>query len=724
MNLPKPKTSTFIKYLLSYILVFSMLVACFFMILRTELTQSYRTQQADRIRGQMEAICNHLNTELIFLNQIDDLIDRNPDITLATYTREGKYYRVVNSELKQYASSSTLIDSIVYYSKYSGHVFSTERYVSCDGQVFTLVDDAGRRTLFDPTPWLDGSAAQLVWLSDGGAEYLLHVPKLQSTANYIFFYYLDTGVFQSHIESLLSEEVPAVALLDSFGNPVASSGFDGYAAAVKELSLIQGIQPLSEDHLLFLTGGLRNGFFLAAVVSEDYLANQVNKSFMHSYLSLLALSVVGIVAVYIAMLFTYRPLHRLVQSLAHNPNGERNYLELLSRNYSDLSDRNMQLQQRLAGYRDFVHKDLLGSVLTQQFSVDPGSLDRILGALSHSREVMAIKVAGIGEPDRVTGVLEKEMAPYGSCILLQRKESTALYLILFSSEGPERSGMEEKVRAMQKEQGLMFAFSNRSGSVMDIPMLLKNAEAASKSWPRNPLAEYRESTSGQACAYPHDELNQLSALLKGNHFSPARELLEGLFARFDNRTDEGRAPAYFLSCIILDCLTIITNSMSKARIEFDTYAEVFSEAVNLCRNLQYSQNFDTLKSLVNELLFFYEKETMDRLLHITPLRQMLESNFCDPNFSIAEIAEAYHVSPSRMSTLFKKEMGVSFSDYIWKMRLERAQELLTSTELSVDEIGLQIGYLTPNSFRRKFKQETGMTPSQYRRKCSAIIGGS
>ena len=127
---------------------------------------------------------------------------------------------------------------------------------------------------------------------------------------------------------------------------------------------------------------------------------------------------------------------------------------------------------------------------------------------------------------------------------------------------------------------------------------------------------------------------------------------------------------------------------------------------------------------MNELLFFYEKETMDRLLHITPLRQMLESNFCDPNFSVAEIAEAYHVSPSRMSTLFKKEMGVGFAEYIWKMRLEKAQELLTSTELPVDEIILQIGYFSPNSFRRKFKQETGMTPSQYRSKCSAISGES
>ena len=78
------------------------------------------------------------------------------------------------------------------------------------------------------------------------------------------------------------------------------------------------------------------------------------------------------------------------------------------------------------------------------------------------------------------------------------------------------------------------------------------------------------------------------------------------------------------------------------------------------------------------------------------------------------VDNAYHVSPSRMSTLFKGEMGIGFTDCIWKLRLEKAQKLLLTTELSVEEISLLVGYLAHSSFGRKFKQETGMTPSQYR----------
>ena len=92
----------------------------------------------------------------------------------------------------------------------------------------------------------------------------------------------------------------------------------------------------------------------------------------------------------------------------------------------------------------------------------------------------------------------------------------------------------------------------------------------------------------------------------------------------------------------------------------------------------------------------------------------MESNFCQPDFSISVIADTYHVSVSRMSVLFKKEMGIGFADYLWQMRLKKAKELLTATELSIDEISLTVGYLNPNSFRRKFKQETGLTPTQFR----------
>ena len=66
-----------------------------------------------------------------------------------------------------------------------------------------------------------------------------------------------------------------------------------------------------------------------------------------------------------------------------------------------------------------------------------------------------------------------------------------------------------------------------------------------------------------------------------------------------------------------------------------------------------------------------------------------------------------------MSYLFKKEIGMGFSDYVWKLRFEKACQLLKEKTLSVDEVSLAVGYLHSSSFRRKFKQETGLSPTEY-----------
>lgn len=48
--------------------------------------------------------------------------------------------------------------------------------------------------------------------------------------------------------------------------------------------------------------------------------------------------------------------------------------------------------------------------------------------------------------------------------------------------------------------------------------------------------------------------------------------------------------------------------------------------------------------------------------------------------------------------------------------MKKAEELLSETDMNIDQISIQVGYLNTSSFRRKFKQETGLTPSQYRSK--------
>ena len=82
-----------------------------------------------------------------------------------------------------------------------------------------------------------------------------------------------------------------------------------------------------------------------------------------------------------------------------------------------------------------------------------------------------------------------------------------------------------------------------------------------------------------------------------------------------------------------------------------------------------------------------------------------------------ELASALGLSGNYLSKLFAKETGVKLQDYIVQYRVKRAQELLQSTNMSIIDIGIYVGFPSQSYFGRVFKKYTGSTPMKYRNDC-------
>lgn len=83
--------------------------------------------------------------------------------------------------------------------------------------------------------------------------------------------------------------------------------------------------------------------------------------------------------------------------------------------------------------------------------------------------------------------------------------------------------------------------------------------------------------------------------------------------------------------------------------------------------------------------------------------------------SLEEVAEHLHLNASYFSRLFKKETGITFIEYVTRMKMEQAKELLDQTLHSVGEICEQLGYDNQSYFIKTFKAHAGVTPMEYRR---------
>jgi AraC-like DNA-binding protein len=108
---------------------------------------------------------------------------------------------------------------------------------------------------------------------------------------------------------------------------------------------------------------------------------------------------------------------------------------------------------------------------------------------------------------------------------------------------------------------------------------------------------------------------------------------------------------------------------------------------------------------------------------IQRLRELMEEEKIYRQFELKldEVAAMLFITPHQLSEFINDHMGMNFSSYVNTYRVEEARELLVNCpDQSALSIGLEVGFGSKPSFNTIFKQKTGMTPSEYRKKCSTL----
>ncbi|MFD0698073.1 response regulator [Paenibacillus sp. GCM10027628] len=101
-------------------------------------------------------------------------------------------------------------------------------------------------------------------------------------------------------------------------------------------------------------------------------------------------------------------------------------------------------------------------------------------------------------------------------------------------------------------------------------------------------------------------------------------------------------------------------------------------------------------------------------------QQMVEAirKYVDENFSydltLSSLADMFHLNETYLSGLFKQSVGVTFSDYVTKLRLSKALNLIMENELKLTDIATLVGYSSSSYFSTAFKKYYGKGPKEYR----------
>jgi len=93
------------------------------------------------------------------------------------------------------------------------------------------------------------------------------------------------------------------------------------------------------------------------------------------------------------------------------------------------------------------------------------------------------------------------------------------------------------------------------------------------------------------------------------------------------------------------------------------------------------------------------------------------SNNLEGNITLKAVAQHFSFSPNYLGHMFKLEMGTSFNDYVTKLKMARAKDLLQDPTIKVYEVASAIGYKDLTYFSKQFKEFTGITAGDYRKRC-------
>jgi two-component system response regulator YesN len=204
----------------------------------------------------------------------------------------------------------------------------------------------------------------------------------------------------------------------------------------------------------------------------------------------------------------------------------------------------------------------------------------------------------------------------------------------------------------------------------------------------------------------------LNQLLEAGRFDSAEEKLNSVFAELDANWSDSWEHCMEAGFLIASSFTHFAHRSGR------TLAELLGDDMEL---LQSGEAFATIGKLrgwsltvLGKLKAGTESDMNDvRSQYVKKIQEYAEKNLHE-DVSLRALADHVNLHTTHLSKIYKLETGEGISDYIARLRMDRASFMLKHTDKKVYEISAEIGYLDPAYFIKVFKKQFGVTPQEFR----------
>ena len=214
--------------------------------------------------------------------------------------------------------------------------------------------------------------------------------------------------------------------------------------------------------------------------------------------------------------------------------------------------------------------------------------------------------------------------------------------------------------------------------------------------------------------YPYDRERELLGKVKNGDIIGAKAILNELLGVIFFHTG---GDIEVIKAKILELCTLLSRAAVEGGAALD---DIFGMNYRFIGELSKITNLADLSFWILKVLdrftenIFYIPDSKNSDI-IKRAINYINENY-NNNITLDAVASVVHLNASYFSGLLKKEIGIGFSDYLNKVRIEKSKELLLDSKDSISEVALLVGFEDQSYYSKVFKKVTGDTPKEFRDK--------
>lgn len=447
----------------------------------------------------------------------------------------------------------------------------------------------------------------------------------------------------------------------------------------------------------------------------------------------------GFAAAIVLAILSYKPLYNLFNKIFNHdeidsePPKEAFYeYNAIETSYSNLVDKNEEMARRMKDYENAAKNNLLLRLLKGYF--DNEKLDEKLEEIGVPYDndyyfcVMLINISYV-ENDKPVDVFIRKQSVINSLIIVEQviddydldyKIVDVLddtFALIFSFNEIEKNTdflekLSSEIKGHIQEYCDIDVIMSRGNIEKGIIGISKSYQMARENIEYIIFGMDKSSSpidilNSQLYYYPTDWEIQLINNLKIGDFDTVKRIIDEMKLENERRDLPENSMIRLVTVImetqlrVLDELNIDTklyqDDFEKIIVSDDIgkmWKYIYEISDRICYRSQYANSVTNFE-LANNIIDY------------------IDANYNDPDLSLKELAGVFDMSLSSLSKLLKEVTGVKYYDYLSRIRMEKAKELLKDTDKNINVIANEVGYENEHSFRRAFKRYEGITPSDY-----------